>query len=80
MNILFESYLHAAVCDRSNHMQLYLRFLDTKNGYHGDSKLQFDDSREGSVRADLEHANNGIAAVLRASEQKATFGDTQALG
>ena len=80
MNTLLESYLYAAVCNRGSHMQIYSRFLDTKNGYHGDSGLQFDDSRGSSVRADVDRVNNGIATVLRPSEQRATFGDTQASG
>jgi hypothetical protein len=78
MNILMECHLYAAVCNRCDHIQLYLRILDTKNGYQGGNCLHFDEHGQSKklngfcAGTDLKHANNCTVSARSRSEEMAT--------
>jgi len=43
MSILIELHWFAATCNRCNHMQPFLQFLDTANGYHYENSPHLDE-------------------------------------
>jgi hypothetical protein len=82
MSNLIEFHLYAIVCNPGSYMQLNLRNLDTKTGYHKENPLRFGDHgrskkpSEFRVGAALKRGSNCLESARPMSEERAILRQT----